>query len=164
MSTLPTPLRWLLLGSLCLNLLLGVALAGLMWRQPDAAGVEEVAGRSLPDARRIERALPPERRALVRETLRGDRAELMSTVRALRAAHAEARRALAAPDFDADALSAALAEVRAREQATAERVHAGLQRMAGQLSAEERARVAEHLRSRHGRSRHRGEAGAERHP
>lgn len=159
MSALPTPLRWILLGSMCLNLLLGVALAGLLWRQPAPAPTEEVSARSLPDPRRIERALPPERRAAVREALRGDRAELMASVRAMRAAQAEVQRSLAAEDFDTDALAAALAEVRAREQATAERVHAGLLRMAGQLSADERARVAEHLRSRHGRSRHRRDAG-----
>jgi len=153
MSALPAPLRWILLGSMCLNLLLGAALAGLLWRQPTPATIEEVAGRGLPDARRIERALPPERRALVREALRGDRAELMAAVRALHAAQSEAQRALAAREFDPQALAAALAEVRAREQATAERVHAGLLRMAGQLSAEERVQVAEHLRSRHGRSR-----------
>jgi uncharacterized membrane protein len=152
MSALPTPLRWILLVSLSLNLLLAVALAGLLWRQPQLP-LAEPPSRSLPNPHRLERMLPAERRALVREALRPGRAEMMASVRALRAAQAEVQRTLAAPEFDAEKLAAALADVRAREQATAERVHAGLLRMAAELSAEERARVAEQLRSRHHRAR-----------
>lgn len=152
MSRLNTPLRIALLASLCLNLLLGAVMGSVLWRDRHAPGLAEpVEARSLPDPRRIARTLPPERRALVREALAPDRAAFVADVRALREAHASVRLALRAHPYDEKALSAALADVRARERTMAERVHGGLLRLSAQLTEDERAQLAEHLprRDRH---------------
>jgi uncharacterized membrane protein len=151
-STLSTPLRVLLLGSLCLNLLLISAVGGLLWRERAPAPTESAEARSLPDPRRIARALPPERRALVRQALAPERAAFVAELRALREAHSEVRRALRAQPYEDAALVAAFAEVRERERAMAERVHAGLVRLAAELSPEERAQLADSVPQR-GRGR-----------
>ena len=149
MSALSTPFRIALLVSVCLNLLLAAALAGVAWRRPPVdTPVERGDARSLPDARRLERVLTPERRAVVMETLGGDRRELRRSLGEVRAAQAEVQRLLRQPEFDADAFGAALAQVREREQATAERVHAGLQRLAERLHPRERALLADSMQRR----------------
>lgn len=165
MSALSPLVRAVLLVSLSLNLLLAAGLGALWWRlhnvPPPADAVE---ARSLPDPRRIARALPPERRALVRAALSPDRAAFAEDLRALRAAHAEVRDALRAQPYVESDLRAALAEVRERERAMAERVHAGLQRLATELTDAERAQLADsvprrdHQRGRGGEhsERHRG--------
>lgn len=159
MNTLSTPIRVVLLVSLGLNLLLAVAAGGLWWRQRTApAPHESLEARSLPDPRRIARALPPARRALVREALAPDRAAFAEDLRALRASHAEVRDALRAQPFEAAALESALADVRERERAMAERVHAGLLRLSTQLTDAERAQLADSVPRRdhhHGRERER---------
>jgi uncharacterized membrane protein len=158
-STLSTPVRIVLLVSLSLNLLLAVAAGGLWWRQHAAPPPHEaLEARSLPDPRKIAKALPPERRALVREALAPDRAGFAEDLRALRAAHAEVRDALRVQPYEASALEAALAEVRERERAMAERVHAGLVRLSAQLTDAERALLADSVPRRdhhHGRERER---------
>lgn len=154
MSALSTPFRIALLLSVSLNLLLAAALAGLVWRQPPTASAEAPGPqRSLPDPRGLERALPPERRGIVREALQGQRRELMASARALRDARSQVQAVLQAPEFDASELAAALAEVRAREQATAEIAHAGLLRLAERLEPHERALLADGIQqhSRHPR-------------
>lgn len=150
MSALSTPFRIALLVSVCLNLLLAAALAGMAWRKPAPveAAVDPGDARSLPDARRLERVLTPERRAVVMETLGSDRRELRRSLGEVRAAQAEVQRLLRQPEFDAEAFGVALAQVRAREQATAERVHAGLQRLAERLLPRERALLAESMQRR----------------
>ena len=155
MSALSTPFRIALLVSVCLNLLLAAALAGMAWRKPAPveAAVDPGDARSLPDARRLERVLTPERRAVVMETLGSDRRELRRSLGEVRAAQVEVQRLLRQPEFDAQAFGAALAQVRAREQATAERVHAGLQRLAERLLPRERALLADSMQRRGG---HRG--------
>ena len=159
MNTLSTPIRVVLLVSLGLNLLLAVAAGGLWWRQRAAPPAQEsLEARSLPDPRRIARALPPARRALVREALAPDRAAFAEDLRALRAAHTEVRDALRAQPFEAAALESALADVRERERAMAARVHAGLLRLSVQLTDAERAQLADSVPRRdhhHGRERER---------
>ncbi len=152
MITQSTRLRVVLLASLSLNLLLVGAVGGLLWRAQPAerpATVEEA--RSLPDARRIARALSPERRALVRTALAPDRAAFIADVRALREAHGGVQRALRAQPYDEATLRVALAEVRDRERAMAERVHAGLVRLSAELTEQERAQLADSVpqRGRH---------------
>ncbi|MFY8136057.1 MAG: periplasmic heavy metal sensor [Aquimonas sp.] len=166
MSTLSTPIRIALLVSLGLNLLLAVAAGGLWWRQRAAPVPHEaLEARSLPDPRRIARALPAERRALVREALAPDRAAFAEDLRALRAAHAEVRDALRARPFEADSLATALSDVRERERAMAERVHGGLLRLSVQLTDAERAQLADSVPRRdhhHGREREREHRGRDR--
>lgn len=152
MSPLNTPIRIALLASLCLNLLLAAVTGSVLWRERSASdAAAPVEARSLPDPRRIARALPPERRALVREALAPDRAAFVADVRALRDAHARVRLALRAQPYDELALGAALADVRERERTMAERVHGGLLRLSAQLTEDERAQLAERLprRDRH---------------
>jgi uncharacterized membrane protein len=150
MSALSTPFRIALLVSVCLNLLLAAALAGMAWRKPSSvdAAVDSGHARSLPDARRLERVLTPERRAVVMETLGRDRRELRRSLGEVRAAQAEVQRLLRQPEFDVEAFGAALAQVREREQVTAERVHAGLQRLAERLQPRERELLAESMQRR----------------
>lgn len=162
MSTLSTPVRIVLLLSLCLNLLLAAGLGGLWWRVRSApAHNEAMEARSLPDPRRIARALPPERRALVRAALAPDRAGFVADLRALRAAHAGVREALRAQPFESNALAAALAEVRERERAMAERVHGGLLRLSGELTDAERAQLADSVPRRDYRRWREGREGRE---
>lgn len=160
MSALSTPVRIVLLVSLSLNLLLTAAAGGLWWRQRAAiAPHEALEARSLPDPRRIAKALPPERRALVREALAPDRAAFAEDLRALRAAHAEVRDALRRRPYEVAALEAALADVRERERAMAERVHAGLLRLSTQLSDAERAQLADSVPRRDHHRSHERERG-----
>jgi len=138
-STLSTPVRIVLLLSLCLNLLLAAGLGGLWWRV----------------------RMPPERRALVRAALAPDRAGFVADLRALRAAHAGVREALRAQPFESNALAAALAEVRERERAMAERVHGGLLRLSAELTDAERAQLADSVPRRDYRRWREGREGRE---
>lgn len=152
MSGLPVALRWLLLGSLSLNLLLAATLLAWAWRAPAAPeqAITESA-RDLRDPgppRRWERVLGPERRDLVRASLGPEREALREAARAAQAARMEVAATLRAQPFEPTRLDAALAEQRAREQAVAERVHAGLRRLAEQLEPEERQRLAERVAER----------------
>jgi uncharacterized membrane protein len=162
-STLSRPVRFVLLVSLSLNLLLAAGLGGLWWRGTLAPPPgEALEARSLPDPRRIARALPPERRALVREALAPDRVAFADDLRALRSAHSGVREVLRRQPFDASALDAALAEVRERERAMAERVHGGLLRLSVQLTDAERAQLADSV-PRRDHQRGRGGEHSERH-
>lgn len=154
MKALSAPLRIVLLASLSLNLLLAATLGGVLWRDHPTAPQERVEdARSLPDPRRIARALPPERRALVRAALAPDREAFVADVRALREAHAGVQAALRAHPYDETALVAALSQVRERERAMAERVHAGLARLSTQLTEIERAQLADSVPQRRHRLR-----------
>ena len=148
MNELPPSLRWLLLGSLSLNLLLAMVLLGWAWRLPSHTPIEAEVFRELREPGsplRWQRVLEPERRDVVRASLAPERQRLREAARAARLARTEVADALRSEPFDAARLQAALAEQRAREQAIAERVHAGLQRLATALAPEERQRLAERL-------------------
>lgn len=118
------PWRTLLLVSVAINLLLLGAIAGhrLSTRKEMIAKAEQAVGRA-PNIRPLLEALPPERAAEVRSQL----ARAFIANRDKRAAAREARRKLItvgmAEPFDAQAMRAAYAEVRARDEAVSAAFH-----------------------------------------
>ena len=67
----------------------------------------------------------------------------------MRAAQRHVSEQLAADDFDRAALAAALADLRDKTLASQSAMHAALVELAGELSADERRRLAEIGRRRH---------------
>lgn len=156
----PRRINWLLTGSLMLNTLL----AGLFIGQFLAGGP----GRGAPpadgpppggDARiaaRILENVEPERRAEVRRTFLAAMREARPGFAERRAAQLALREAMVADPFDAERLSAAFADLRAREAAMEEAVQAALVDQFASLSLEERRAVAKALeRGRRGKGRER---------
>lgn len=141
--------RWLLLGSLALNLALLVALllplAGIV------GGRHMHRGGPLATPWTLRELLPRERWDALRPVLQQHRHAMRSAMRAAgdgrRAVDAELRR----DPFDRLAFEAALAEVRVRDQATAAALHAMLTDAIVQLDREERAALADRLWRRGGR-------------
>ncbi|MCG6118091.1 MAG: periplasmic heavy metal sensor [Aquimonas sp.] len=150
---MPAPLRWLLLGSLCTNLLLATAVLGWTWRTAVPAQTapthlqSEQQLRELP-MRRLQRSLGSERRELIQASFAPEREPLRESLRELQQARAQVASALRAQPFEEANLQTALADQRKRELAVAERAHAGLQRLAAQLEPEERERLAQRMAER----------------
>lgn len=147
--------RWLLLGSLALNLALLVALLlpqlGLHRHQHDHGGGRMATPGTLRDV------LPDVRFAEIRPLLRqhrpGLRAAITETRAARRAVDAELRR----EPFDRIAFETTLAELRQRDQATAAAAHRMLTDAIVALDAAERRALADRLWQRRGDDRERSE-------
>ena len=148
-------LRWLLIGSLALNLFLGGIYVGHWvgaWRGgPDGAAGHVRALRfhlrpmleNLPEASREQAEAVMERH---RDPIRG-------AVRAMRQSRREVRDALLAEPVDEARLDRALAETRERAAASQAAMHAAMTEFARELPPEARRKLAENL-GRHGRRGH----------
>jgi uncharacterized membrane protein len=154
--------RWLPIAlgvSVCLNLLLIGAAAGMMMRfGSHGPSPEPPAGFDRVTLYRVFRALPDAQKDAAREILREHRPEL----HALRGLQDEARLriagALEAEPFSSPALAASLASAREAERGGREIVDDAFVRFATSLSPETRREIAEELRAKR-RWRHRDKDG-----
>lgn len=138
-----SPLRWLLLGSLALNLALAVALGLALLRSPP--GWEP----GVPSPRALRQALPEASQPTLRAVLEEHRPALRDAMRARREARRTVRPLLAADEFQRDRAEAALAVLREREQAASVAAHGMLLDLLEQLSPAERRELAKALLQRH---------------
>ena len=136
--------RWLVGGlvvSVVLNLLLVGFVVGRLASAPPGMPPDPTAGFG-----RLLRFLPEERREAVSPVLRGHMRDVMREARGLRSEHEAVYSALAAEPYDAAALSAALAALRATLNTTQEVAHRSLVEVAGTLTAAERRQLADAMR------------------
>ena len=135
--------KWLLIGSLILNIFLIGSIAGGAYKL-FSSGAATVNG---PLAERGLRFaadnLGPERKQAFREALRETRKEARPLVAVARTARSEVRALVAAPVFDREAVKAALDRTREADIALRIRIERGLIDFTETLSPEERVKLAQ---------------------
>ena len=140
-------LKYALIASLALNLLIIGAVAGTMYgfrkHHPRFAERGEDFGMM-----GLTRVLPEERRKEMRKLLRADRANLRPLMEEIRAARRDAADKLGAEPFDRAALEAAIANVAEKERAVRSAAVATFLGHAEKLTAEERTKLADWWRKR----------------
>mgnify|MGYP000943656995 CR=1 FL=1 len=140
-------LKYALIASLALNLLIIGAVAGTMYgfrkHHPRFAERGEDFGMM-----GLTRVLPEERRKEVRKLLRADRANLRPLMEEVRTARREAADKLGADPFDRAGLEAAIANVAEKERAVRSAAVATFLGHAEKLTAEERTKLADWWRKR----------------
>ncbi len=141
-----SPMRWLLLASLGLNLALGVALGLHLWRTPP--GWEP----GIPGPRALRQAVPEASQPLLRSVFDQHRPALRGAMRERRQARREVRSLLAADNFQRDSAASALATLRERDLAASAAAHAVLLDLLVQMESAERQQLVEGMlqRRRHG--------------
>lgn len=151
MSVPPVPswLRWLLLGSLLLNIMLGVAVLRPMLAWHLAGGPPHREHGGGPDPRALFGALSRMRTAEIESLLEKHRPAIRESWVALREQRRLLREALQQPDSREADLAAAFTALRHQEDQVAERVHALLSEALAGMSAEERDRFAKQMLQRH---------------
>ncbi len=137
--------KWVLGLSLALNLLIIGAIGGTMWRfntkdGGDRRGHIEALASGVPYVR----ALPRDARRALNRKLRDDRADLPPRSER-RALFQQMIETLRADPFDVDAARAILAAQAETAQTVQSRAQAGWLEIVGEMSAEERAEVANRL-------------------
>ena len=131
--------RWLLLGSLALNLFFIGVVAALAIRSPAPAWDRDVFVR----VERIASSLPPADAEILRGRIQASRADIEAAQTKHRAAQDIIREALRAQPFDADALRAAMANTRAARQAFDQTIQAMFAGSAAQMSQAGREALAD---------------------
>jgi uncharacterized membrane protein len=151
MSVLPkmeggARMRWLLLGSLALNLFFVGAAGAVAFRYTSPVPLATVAriDRSLPSRfDRIATSLPPADAAVMRAQLRDD-AEKVATAQAdLRLSQEDVRKSLRTEPFDSDAVRTAMAENRAARENFDQVLHAMIASAAAKMSIVGRSKLAD---------------------
>jgi uncharacterized membrane protein len=133
--------RWLLVASLALNLVFIGGLGALWLKGPPGPGRWGPSQTAF-GLMRFSRELPPERRDAVRRHLKEARQDLKSLRAELRDARSKATAVLASPDYTAEAMQAALAAVAAADNRMRESGTAALMKSIGELTGEERQKLA----------------------
>jgi len=133
--------RWLLLGSLALNLFfIGVVVAfAIRAPAPAPAWDRDVFVR----VERIASTLPPADAEILRSRIKASRADIEAAQTRHRTAQDVIRAALRAQPFDADALRAAMANTRAARQAFDQTIQATFAGSAAQMSQAGREALAD---------------------
>jgi uncharacterized membrane protein len=155
-------MRWLLLGSLALNLFFIGAGGAFLLQGYRAAPIEAPAVPDRSVAGRIERiaaALPPADGARLREAFQGHRTEIERVHAAYRERREAIRTALRASPFDAEALRTAMAEARAARQIFDRRIQDFLAEQAAGMTPEGRRELADWPRRGAARTSERGSPG-----
>lgn len=144
MSGLPRSARLVLLASLALNVVLGIALLmAAPWaeRRSDERGRHAPPFPALFDPRALKEALPPERLPVLEAALQQHREGMRAQLGTLFDARRAVRAAIEAEPFDRATLDAAFGTLREAEAGTAARAQAMLADVLAQSPAEERARI-----------------------
>jgi len=131
--------RWLLLGSLALNLFFIGVVVALAIRSPAPAWDRDVFVR----VERIAGSLPPADGAILRNRIAASRADIEAAQNRHRAAQDIIRQALRAEPFDADALRTAMANTRAARQAFDQTIQAMFAGSAAEMSQAGRQALAD---------------------
>jgi len=134
--------RWLLVGSLALNLLFIGGLAAIWWKGPPPVYGHPGLTQTPFGLMKFARDLPPERRDAVRRHLKDARADMRGLRDELRAARQKAAEVLKSPDYTADNMSAALGAIAAADNRIRDRGAAALLAAIGELTPEERQELA----------------------
>ena len=157
MSGMSRTARVLLLTSLVLNVVLGVALAvAAPWADSQRDGARGRHGGVFPgliDPRALRAALAPERQGALDTVLQTHREAMRTHLGALFEARRDVRAAIVADPFDRAALDVAFARLRDAETATANEAQALLGDVLVQTTAAERQRLADLMPRRSGRHR-----------
>lgn len=134
------PTRWLLLGSLALNLFfIGVAVAMAVRGPPQSAWDRNVFVRY----ERMAASLPPTDAALLRGQIAADRAAIEAAQTQYRARQETVRETLRREPFDAEALRTAMAQSRAARQTYDVAIQGAVAVTAPQMSSAGRRAVAD---------------------
>lgn len=148
---LPAGLRWLLVGSLALNVAL---LAGIGWLHFDHRPMHHgparhvMHGVMMPSPRMLREAVPEPRRAVVDQVLHRHHRPIRESVRGVFQARTRVHRLLSAEHVDPAALDRAFATLRERDAQAAQAVQAMLADLARHLTPEERRVLAERMQHR----------------
>lgn len=134
--------RWLLIGSLALNLLFIGGLGALWFKGPPGPG-HWGSSQTAFGIMRFSRDLPPERRDAVRQHLKEARQGLKDLRAELRAARLKAAEVLASPSYTPEQLKAALETIASAENRMRDAGSAALLKSIEELTPEERQRLAE---------------------
>jgi len=133
--------RWLLVASLALNLLFIGGLGALWLKGPPGPGHWGPSQTAF-GLMRFSRELPPERRDAVRRHLKEARQDLKALRAEVRDARSKASAVLASPDYTPEAMQAALAAVAAADNRVRDSGTSALMKSIGELTAEERQKLA----------------------
>jgi uncharacterized membrane protein len=134
--------RWLLVGSLALNLLFLGGLAAIWWKGPLPVYGHPGPTQTPFGLMKFARDLPPERRDAVRRHLKDARTDMRGLRDELRVARQMAADVLKSPDYTADKMSAALGAIAAADNRIRDRGSAALLAAIGELTPEERQELA----------------------
>jgi uncharacterized membrane protein len=138
--------RWLLLGSLALNLFFVGAAGAVAYRYTSPAPLRTVARLDHSLIGRLSRmadALPPGDAEIMRAQLREDAVKLAAAQADLRLSREDVRRSLRAEPFDADAMRSAMATNHAAHEKFDKVVHDLLAAAASKMSIVGRGRLAD---------------------
>lgn len=150
-ARLPSAVRWLLVGSLALNVAL---LAGLGWehlgpRPHHGPPRHHLRTAMLPSPHMLRGAVPESRRATVDQVLQRHRRPIRESVRDVFEARARVHALLTAERIDPAALDRAFTTLRERDARAAGEVQAMLTELVQRLTPEERRALAEAMQPRH---------------
>ncbi|MCU0953208.1 MAG: periplasmic heavy metal sensor [Hyphomicrobium sp.] len=134
--------RWLLVGSLALNLLFLGGLGALWWKGPMPGFGHPGPAQTAFGLMKFSRDLPPERRDAVRRHLKEARLELRGFRDELLAARRNAAEVLKSADYTPEKMRAALDAIASADQRIRDRGTAALVNAIGELTPEERATLA----------------------
>lgn len=138
----PSGRRWLLVGSLALNLLFIGGLAALWVHGPPGLGHRGPSQTAF-GLMKFSRDLPPDRREAVRKHLKDARQGLKDLRAELRAARQKASEVLASSSYSAEQMQAALAAVANAENRMRDVGSAALVKAIAELTPDERQKLAE---------------------
>lgn len=150
-----TTLRIVLILSLALNVFVGSAAISSWWRHGHVCLGPQVAqhrwrSSRLPGPGELRRILPQSDQKVLNEVLSAHRPQIRERYRALKQTRKSVIEALRAEPFDQTRLETAFAGVRENENLLATTAQAMLTDLAGRISPEGRARLAQQLQSRGG--------------
>lgn len=138
--------RWLLLGSLALNLFFAGAAGAVALRYSSPVPLATVSRIDHSMAGRLDRiaaSLPPADAALLRTQLRAEAVKVAAAQADLRLSQEDVRKALRAQPFDADAMRAAMAENRIARDNFDQVLHGTIASAAARMSVVGRTKLAE---------------------
>lgn len=139
-------LRWLLLGSLALNLFFVGAAGAVAFRYSSPVPLTTVARIDHSLAARLDRiagSLPPADAVLLRTQLRDEAVQVAAVQADLRLSQEDVRKSLRAQPFDADAMRNAMAENRAAREKFDQVLHDTIAAAAANMSIVGRTKLAE---------------------
>lgn len=140
-SALSAGWRWLLIGSLALNLLFIGGLGALWFKGPPGPG-HWGSSQTAFGIMRFSRDLPPERRDAVRQHLKEARQGLKDLKAELRGARLKAAEVLASPSYTPEQLKAALDTIASAEDRMRDLGSAAILKSIGELTPDERQKLA----------------------
>ena len=139
-------LRWLLLGSLALNLFFAGAAGAVAFRYSSPVPLATVARIDHSLAGRLDRiaaSLPPADAAVLRMQLRQEAVKVAAAQADLRLSEEDVRKSLRAQPFDADAMRTAMAENRAARENIVQVLHDTIASAATKMSLVGRTKLAD---------------------